>query len=214
MRVLKTVPNLKKVRDENPSLLHLIFDMDGTLFNTEPLHAVVHKKITDIFTNGHFSNLDAKHYEDTYKGLADKLVFEELREDFLLSCPLDEFINLKKKIILEEIENIELNSVFNFKILSLIEEAEKKGIRASLVTASDRSTTMSLLEKFKFTELFQIIRTDEDSKLSKPDPAPYNEAIEILKFMKNEVVIFEDSKAGVAAALASNAPMYKVEWYK
>jgi putative hydrolase of the HAD superfamily len=214
MRLLKNVPKLKDIKDQNPAMKAIIFDMDGTLINTEPLHAEVHKKVIEKLANKE-SPLSANELERIYKGLADNLVFEEFKNDSLIEekYSLEDFQKAKDEIIDQEIEELKIEDIMHLSIRDFIVEALKDGLRVSLVTASERDMTLKTLKSLNLFDLFELVRTNNDFKNSKPNPEPYLKTIEEMGLNISDVVIFEDSDAGVEAATRSGAPMYKVTWY-
>jgi len=214
MRLLKNVPKLKDIKDQNPAMKAIIFDMDGTLINTEPLHAEVHKKVIEKLANKE-SPLSARELESIYKGLADNLVFEEFKNDSLIEekYSLEDFQKAKDEIIDQEIEELEIEDIMHLSIRDFIVEALEDGLRVSLVTASERDMTFKTLKSLKLFDLFELVRTNNDFQNSKPNPEPYLKTIEEMGLNIKDVVIFEDSDVGVEAATRSGAPMYKVTWY-
>jgi beta-phosphoglucomutase len=213
LRVLKEVPSFEVIKQENPNLKALIFVMDGTLLNTEPLHAIIHKELAQEYApDKSFTN---EQMLEDFKGLADNLIYDEFIKRNIItdSTTCAAFIEIKNNIMLKEIPEMRLNAIFNDKILTLIHEATKQGYPVSICTASQRELTHTLLQTFDLFKLFKLIKTNEDFSRSKPDPEPYISTINELQLQADDVVIFEDSIAGIQSAKSTKAPMYKVEWY-
>lgn len=215
MRVLKRVPTLKQVKEQNPNLKALIFDMDGTLFNSEPVHAMAHKNVLEHFAGNSPLPISVQEVESRYKGLADNLVCERFKEDKLMcsSVKLEDFRVKKGRVMIDDLPSVKLSDVFDANLMELITEAKNDGMKVALCTASEREITHSMLNHFDFFKYFNLVKTNEDFSNSKPHPEPYLKTINELSVDSSEVVIFEDSEAGVQSAKDSGAPMYKVEWY-
>ena len=73
----------------------------------------------------------------------------------------------------------------------------------ALVTTASKANVERILSHFKLTELFDTVVTQDDVAKTKPDPACYNMVIEHYGIIRENCIIFEDSKTGIAAALAS-----------
>lgn len=73
----------------------------------------------------------------------------------------------------------------------------------ALVTTASRPNVEGVLRHFGLEDLFDLVVTQEDVRIAKPDPGCYNELIARCGVRREDCLIFEDSASGVAAALAS-----------
>lgn len=92
----------------------------------------------------------------------------------------------------------------------VLSELRSEGVRLALVTAANRELTDRMLDRFGWTELFEVVVTGEDSDRAKPDPAPYRVALERSGSPPSDVVVIEDSPQGVAAARAAGLAVLTV----
>lgn len=207
MKVLDKVPSLEEVLFSKTKAL--IFDMDGTLLNTELVHAQGLLEI--IKGTGH----SASELLEQFCGVAEPQVFKTLLDKKILSnINFEEFVNQKNsnfEVLLEDKDL--LSKLLHTELKELIIEAKNKGIKIALVTASERGTTELFLKKLKLHDLFNIVITRNDTEKTKPDPMPYTTCFKELGIEPDESIIFEDSLTGLAAAKASEANFYKVSWY-
>ena len=90
----------------------------------------------------------------------------------------------------------------------LLTELQLNGVEQWVVTTSGRDSVNALLEvNFPHGDSpFQGCITAEDVCLGKPHPEGYLHALCASGFNKNEVIVIEDSAAGLAAARAANLP--------
>lgn len=88
--------------------------------------------------------------------------------------------------------------------LELVESCKSYGLKVGLVTASGYKLMKSVLSKFP-TDLFDVVISGDDVKKSKPDPEPYLKAANLLSVHIANSVVIEDSVTGVTAGLASGA---------
>jgi beta-phosphoglucomutase len=207
MNILKSVPSLSSIVSENTKAL--IFDMDGTLLNTELVHAeALYKFLND-------SNHNIERLLSDFCGVSESEIFRILKDRNVITTKgFDEFIEQKNMEFEKLLESDELvERLFLPELKDFILEARSKNIKIALVTASERDTTELFLSKLKIKNLFDLIITRNDTKKTKPDPMPYIHSFQKLKVKSDEVIIFEDSETGIAAARDSRAKFFKVTWY-
>jgi len=205
---LKRVPFLKDLTIGKTKAL--VFDMDGTLLNSEILHA---KALIDLVKN---TEEDVSELLELMTGMAEPDCYHLLKERKLIEekYTFDDFIYYKNELFKTYLsENSVRESLINIKILELISDAKKQDLKIALVTASERSTTELFLNFLNIAEEFNLILTRGDSLKSKPHADPYLLCFERLNIEPSEVIIFEDSPTGLKAASLSNAPYYQVSWY-
>lgn len=207
------VPTLSELKKGYPSVKALFFDMDGTLFNTESVHA------DGMLMMGKKFNIRPPHspqvVHELMMGKADHLVFELIKdwEGFPKEWTSQDFINEKNANIIELLKKIPSESYFAPEVLELVNAAKFDGMFIALITSSEKIITTNLLDIAKLSQFFDLILTRDDCPKHKPDPWPYLKATEISGFEKFEILIFEDSIVGLEAATSSGSHVIKVEWY-
>ena len=212
MHIFSKVPNYNDLLEEHPKLKAVFWDMDGTLVDTERCHAyAIHKTIQKQRPDFHME------LEDTFKyiiGLTDHTVYKHLIQDeILIKMTWDEFIETKDIEFFKYIKDIKIEAVLKPGIVDLLEACVKNGTTLALVTSSEKNIAEYILDTFHLTHYFQVILTREDTKLNKPHPAPYLEALKLTGANLDEVVIFEDSLTGMEAAKLSGMAYHHVTWY-
>ena len=86
--------------------------------------------------------------------------------------------------------------------LRLVTEVRAAGLATALVTSSSRTLVDSILPDRR-PDLFDVIVCGDDVNHSKPDPAPYLRAADLLGLSPSECVAVEDSSTGIASATAA-----------
>jgi beta-phosphoglucomutase len=209
----KKVPTLTELKAGFPSLKALFFDMDGTLFNTESIHAEAMFLIAKKYKIRPPFPPEAVH--QLMMGKADHLVFEIIKD--WEGVPKDwtamDFISEKNANLIELLKTSDSNIWFAKEVLSLLNEARNNGLFVALVTSSEKVVTEELLRIAKLDKFFDYVLTRDDTPHVKPDPWPYLKAREVSGFEVFETLIFEDSNVGLEAATTSGAHVIKVEWY-
>ena len=206
MNTLSKIPTLNDLKDLT-NCKSIFFDMDGTLVDTEPLHA---RALQD--TLKHFNStkkISKKELMTRYNGLADNFVFEDLKS--FINVNLAQFLDIKNSLFLELLKDSE--PLIEDKILNLLNELKSNGYTLALITASEKVAALTLLKKEGIDTYFDLILTRDDCSETKPNPMPYLEALRLLDIKREEAFIFEDSEAGIQAALGSGIPYRAVNWF-
>jgi HAD superfamily hydrolase (TIGR01509 family) len=207
------VPSLAVLEEGFPGLKALLFDMDGTLFDTEKYHAEA------LIQMGRDHQIRAPFSPEEIHALmigkADYLVFELIKdwENFPREWTLQDFLDDKNRRVLEILRAAKKEAFIDPGILTLLAQARKAGHYLALVTSSEKVVTKELLQLADLANFFDLELTRDDCPRHKPDPWPYLEALRICGHDPHETLIFEDSKVGLTAALASGSHVIKVEWY-
>jgi HAD superfamily hydrolase (TIGR01509 family) len=209
----KKVPTLSELKAGFPSLKALFFDMDGTLFNTESIHAEAMFLIAKKYKIRPPFSPEAVH--ELMMGKADHLVFEIIKdwEGVPREWTAEDFIAQKNANVIELLRNVEQSTYFAKEVSELLNEARKAGLFIALVTSSEKVVTEELLKIAKLDTFFDYVLTRDDTPHVKPDPWPYLKARSVSGFEIFETLIFEDSNVGLEAATTSGAHVIKVEWY-
>lgn len=82
--------------------------------------------------------------------------------------------------------------------------------RLGICTSSTRRVTERVLRHHGMFEYFQTITTIEDVVQPKPDPEPYTKAMQALQVEPEETIIIEDSMAGAKSGAAAGAYVYVI----
>lgn len=210
---MQKVPALSTLIGAYPGLKGFFFDMDGTLFNTEGIHADAMMMIAQKY------NIRPPYSPEVVHGLmmgkADHLVFNIIKD--WEGVPRDwsalDFINEKNANVIDLLKKTELSSYFSEDVQHLLKEAKEKKMWMSLVTSSEKLVTLELLKIAGLQTFFDQVLTRDDCPRHKPDPLPYLMAYETSGLDPAEVIIVEDSHVGLEAATSAGPHVIKVEWY-
>ncbi len=176
----------------------LLFDLDGTLFDTTEVNYCAYKKAL----NEVGCDIDRAYYKEHCDGRSYR--------DFLPKlCPEDKIFTVheRKKILYGECLEKARENTFLFEMIVQM----KKESRTGVVTTASRKNVEDILTFFSRETLFDVLICQEDVVRTKPDPEAYCKAMECLGVTPDETVIFEDSQTGLEAALASGAQVIKIE---
>ncbi|SFI99159.1 haloacid dehalogenase superfamily, subfamily IA, variant 3 with third motif having DD or ED/haloacid dehalogenase superfamily, subfamily IA, variant 1 with third motif having Dx(3-4)D or Dx(3-4)E [Kaistella treverensis] len=172
----------------------VLFDMDGVIVDTEPLHRKAYFKM--------FDDLGIVVPEDlytTFTGAATKKVCSVLIEKYGLNANINELAAIKRKYFKYFFYHDE-----DFALLPGVEDLIKNyfenGIKLVLASSASMVTIDMVFEKFKLAKYFIGKISGDDLKESKPNPEIFLLAAEIAQEPKENCVVIEDSTNGILAA--------------
>lgn len=183
-----------------------IFDMDGTLVDTEPLGIQTLKSILDQ-NDIKLSDKEWVLFDKVWRRDGTKTTAEVFFHTILSKhAPfLDE-----ERFILSFYSAYE-KEITKAKILPGADELLKKlygKYKLALVTASTRLQAMAVLKRNKWVGIFDVVLGYDEYKIKKPNPISFLMAAERLGIDPGDCVVIEDSKNGTNAG--KNAGMYVI----
>ena len=185
-----------RVKPDAEQLKMVVFDMDGTLIDSEPLW--LKAEIEVMAEVG--CHWDEQDQINCLGGPAERTE-RYMQERSQNIKPYGYFINRLHEVMRARITN-ELDLIPN--ALSLLKECKDAGIKTALVTASSRDLMTIVLKRFP-PGTFDVVVSGDDVEKSKPDPAPYLLAAKQLSVDILKCLVLEDSLTGVQSGLSSGA---------
>ncbi len=176
-----------------------IFDLDGVIVDTVPLHFKAWQKM--------FSEYGKEFTFEDYKKKVDGIPRINGAKAILGKLPQEELERAASKKQEYFLEFLEKEGVKVYQsTLNLIKELKEKGIKIAVVSSS--KNCRYILKKANIEDLFDVIITGLDIKKGKPDPEIFILACKNLGLKPSECIVFEDALLGVEAA--KNAKMWCV----
>lgn len=169
----------------------LLFDLDGTLADTDPLHMRAWQEELatwelDIDEDFYRQNISGRLNPNIVADLLPELSSKEAEE--VIYRKEDRFRTLADR--LERLDGLE----------SLLRWAGDHGLELALVTNAPRENAGFMLAALGLQDAFPTIVLGEDAPAGKPDPAPYRMALAELGVEAAAGMAFEDSVSGVTSA--------------
>lgn len=172
----------------------LLFDLDGTLLDTDPIHMAV---FVDMMTPFGLE-VDHAFYMAHVHG--------RLNEDFFA-----EFLPDEDGKALSHAKEAEFRRRLPrpYPALpgaqALVARAVSEDWPRAVVTNAMRPNAEAMLAAIGLSEAFDVLVIGEECARAKPHPAPYLDAMRLLGVAPQDAIAFEDSPSGMRAAAASGA---------
>jgi len=181
----------------------ILFDFDGVLVDSEPVHFVCWQEILQPFG----LTLDWKTYSEQGIGVSDRAMLAVLckQSDPPLDIELLAAEYPRKKEIFRD--RMLAAQPISQTVIDLLDSL--KDYKLAVVTSSGRAEVEPILEAAGLRHRFDAAVFGGDVKSLKPAPDPYRLAVERLGVTRALVV--EDSEAGVASGLAAGLEVLRVQ---
>lgn len=169
-----------------------IFDMDGVIADSEPLHIAAEKAVMKSF-----GVKISTHKLHSYTGVTSKFMFDDLIKTYHLPVTFDQMFQAKEKIYFKLLQT-KLKPISG--VITFLHHLQKRGYLLAVASSSDRKYVTYILQKLGIFPLFKAIVTGNDVKKGKPDPEIFLKAAKLLKVKPSACVVIEDASYGVTAA--------------
>jgi beta-phosphoglucomutase len=182
----------------------IIFDMDGVLVNTEPLHVLVERQ---LFAGLNLNITEKEH--STYMGVANEVMWTEIIRKHDLPYKPKLLVERNRKAFMScisEQKEIELMP----GVLNVLEKLSYKRIPLAVASSSDAETIEIVLSRTGLDKYFLYKVNCGLVERSKPEPDIFLFAAALLSVKPEECMVIEDSANGIKAAKA--AGMYCVAY--
>ena len=183
MNMIKVEKNIKA----------LIFDCDGTLVDSMPLHFETWRETFEEY---------GREYPHTFiddrKGMPVTEVLRQYNKHHNDDLPVDEFIKRREEKALERLHNV--------KPVDVVVDVARRYhgvLPLAVCSGSVLKSVMISLKAIGLEDYFDEIITADDKFPPKPAPDMFLEAARRLNVKPDECQVFEDGDTGVQAALSA-----------
>ncbi len=169
-----------------------IFDMDGVIINSEPMHDLVDLKVASEFK----IQLDRNRLQ-RYVGMRAKDVWKSIINEDQLHLTADQLVLIADDRKVKFIEESDFQPING--IVELLQVLKKLNFRIALASSSPLVLIEAILNKFDIASYFEIKVSGDEVNLGKPAPDIYLESARRLKVSPNQCFVLEDSEHGIEA---------------
>jgi beta-phosphoglucomutase len=190
-------------KQKGAPLRAVIFDCDGILVDTEPLHYRAFQKVLAPLGLGH----DFDHYTEHFIGFDDRdAIIHAFREAGrqLEPAALEPLLEAKSRAMQELIEQ----GVPTFPgVVELVRELGARGVPLAVASGALRHEVDAFVRVLGLAGAFCAIVAADDVKRSKPDPETYAQALQRVRGAQGwstldpgSCIAIEDTPAGIQSA--------------
>lgn len=170
----------------------LLFDLDGTLTDTDALHLEAYRRILAP------RPLSVAEYRTRVMGSTNAAI---------LAWMFPDRTEREHQALADEKERLFRSMVDRLDptpgLLPLLAWVERHGVRTAVVTNAPRDNAELMLAGLGLATRFPVLVIGDELPRGKPDPLPYRTALERLGSTPERALAFEDSRSGVHAAVAA-----------
>lgn len=173
----------------------LLFDIDGTLADTDPLHLQAFNTAFAPF--GHV--IDEHRYAREIQGHANV----DIAARFVPHLPPDEGMKVldDKETLFRQLAQTSIHAVPG--LFELLDLADQLGLPMAAVTNAPRANADLILDGLGIRNRFRALVIGAELAHGKPHPLPYLEGLRLLGADAAASIAFEDSRTGIASATAA-----------
>ncbi|GBG80257.1 hypothetical protein CBR_g30623 [Chara braunii] len=188
MDILPRIPTLKAV----------LFDVDGTLADSDPLHLLAFQELLAEIGFNDGVPIDKEFFVRVIAGRHNPDIVRDLFPEW----PPEEhtkFCDAKER----KFRELAMKLVPVDGLLRLTAWVEEKGLHRAAVTNAPRENVEQMLKTLGLDKFFETVVIGCECKRPKPFPDPYQQALEYFGLKPEEAFVFEDSPSGVEAGVAA-----------
>ncbi|HXE97942.1 MAG TPA: HAD family phosphatase [Dongiaceae bacterium] len=190
----------------------VIFDFDGVIVDTEPLHYAAFQKTLEPLG----LRFSWQEYIETYIGFDDRDAFRHAFSSKGTILSQDKLYSLIEQKAAFFRDVVAAGVPVYPGVLDLIFHLHAHKIPLAICSGALRSDIDPILAMLGISEYFGVIVAADDVAVSKPDPECYQLAFQRLQsaqqngFSKDATIAIEDTPAGISAAKAAGLTVYAV----
>lgn len=172
----------------------MLFDLDGTLVNTDELHFGAYQVLLGELGR----SLTIETYQSRIMGAPNDAIMREFFPDVPESRH-QELADRKEALFRASVTHL----VPTAGALKVFEWAQSRGVGIAVVTNAPRPNAELMLNGLKLADRIDTLVIGEELARGKPDPLPYLTGLERLGGVAERALAFEDSLSGIRAASAA-----------
>lgn len=189
-----------------PDYKAVLWDMDGTLVHSDPVHAICVSQIGD-----EMGLPTSNELAWSVLGVSHQYAYDQLTKHFgALPLTFEQWVARESELYIEKVAQIDPRE----NVVDVIRAINKRGIKQAIFSNNPRqfidATTKGFLRFFDNPDDIFLTVISLDDVPAKPDPTGYLLAAERLGVKPEECLVMEDSPTGSAAGVAAGC--FTIYW--
>ncbi|EXB70709.1 hypothetical protein L484_023895 [Morus notabilis] len=186
-----------------PSLKAILFDIDGTLCDSDPIHYYAFREmLQEVGFNGGIT-ITEEFFVNNISGMHNEELCRVLLPDWDLQRArkfMEDKEDLFRRLAAEQLKPVQ-------GLENLCKWIEERGLKRAAVTNAPRPNAELIISILDLTNFFEILVIGNECDRAKPFPDPYLKALQALEVSQEHVFVLEDSVSGVKAGVAAGMPV-------
>ena len=176
---------------------YIIFDMDGVLLDSEPMHQEI------IYETFQLKGIPLdKAYIQTLTGMSAFPMWEKVKRDAQRTESVEELMQFHRDYFFKRLPEVKVPLVPHVK--EVLEKFKNEGKHLSLASSSGRKLIDIFTQQTNIAHYFEVIMSGDDVQYSKPNPEIFLKVAQWYHLPATQFTVIEDSTNGVKAAKSAN----------
>ncbi|EIW91887.1 HAD hydrolase, family IA, variant 3 [Capnocytophaga sp. oral taxon 412 str. F0487] len=172
---------------------YIIFDMDGVLLDSEPMHQEI------IYETFQLKGIPFdKTYIQTLTGMSAFPMWEKVKRDAQRTESVEELMQFHRNYFFKRLPEVKVPLVPHVK--EVLEKFKNEGKHLSLASSSARKLIDIFTQQTNIAHYFEVIMSGDDVQYSKPNPEIFLKVAQWYHLPATQFTVIEDSTNGVKAA--------------
>ena len=171
----------------------IIFDMDGVISDSQPIHA----GLEEVLLREHGIEISAAELTRNYAGIPDRECAKIIFAKYGKEIDLDKFVENKWTKILDYARG-RIRPIDG--AVELINKLKESNFKLAVASSSIPEFIYLVLSELKVKDKFDALTSGSEVKLGKPNPDIFLLAAQKLGVPPQECLVIEDAEHGVTAA--------------
>jgi beta-phosphoglucomutase family hydrolase len=175
----------------------VIFDMDGVIIDSEPIHSKVEKR---LFEDLGLAISDDEHH--SFVGTTSRWMWSYIKDKYKLDQSIEELVQMEAASYIGHLLSQKDEKPIP-GVVDLIQELHGNNVRLAVASSASVRNIEIVLKMFNVEKYFEARISGDEVRNGKPAPDVFLHCAKILGLRPEECVVIEDSKNGVEAAKAA-----------
>ena len=172
---------------------YIIFDMDGVLLDSEPMHQEI------IYETFQLKGIPFdKAYIQTLTGMSAFPMWEKVKRDAQRTESVEELMQFHRDYFFKRLPEVKVPLVPHVK--DVLEKFKNEGKHLSLASSSGRKLIDIFTQQTNIAHYFEVMMSGDDVQYSKPNPEIFLKVAQWYHLPATQFTVIEDSTNGVKAA--------------